>query len=263
MTSPSVAKLDDNGRSVLGRVFAILECFTDDQAEQTISDLCDQTGLPPATVHRILASLITWEAVERTSRGCYRLGQRMWRIGAAVPTVSKWRSVARPALIDLHKETGAMTCLAQREGDVMILIDVFGGRREVSTWEPRRPMGLPNCASGRVLLAFGDPSYAETIMHRMPADRALELRQRLAGIRRAGFAVFVNGSETWLASPVFDADGQVTVALTLRIEGQVSDCSGFGLRLVEAARSVSRDLGWRGDRRRPSLAAEHGLRKSA
>ena len=63
----------DGKRSVLGRAFDILDCFFASESEQTISTLCNQTGLPPATVHRMLASLVEWGAIERTSRGHYRL----------------------------------------------------------------------------------------------------------------------------------------------------------------------------------------------
>ncbi|WP_425307483.1 helix-turn-helix domain-containing protein [Ammonicoccus fulvus] len=264
MTS-KVTKLEENGRSVLGRVFVILECFTLDQPEQTISDLCDQTGLPPATVHRILANLIEWEAVERTSRGCYRLGHRMWRIGAGVPSVHNWRTVARPTLIDLHKETGAMTALSNREGDVMILVDIFGGHQAVEAWTPSRPIGLPNCASGRVLLAFGDNASADEILNRLPADRAFELRRHLADVRRMGFSIVRHHGATWLASPVFDQNGRVEVALAMRVVGELGDPAALALRLVEAARQVSRDLGWRGDRRRDRgrVGLDQGTRRYA
>ncbi|MDO5498616.1 MAG: helix-turn-helix domain-containing protein [Propionibacteriaceae bacterium] len=265
VTSPNVSKVEEGGRSVLGRVFAILECFSADQPEQSISELCGQTGLPPATVHRILASLIAWEAVERTARGCYRLGRRMWHIGAGVPSVNMLRSVARPTLIDLHKETGVMTGLAQRDGDVVTLIDVFGGRQAVASWQPRRPMGLPNCATGQVLLAFGDPEYAQTILGRLRPDRASRLRHELAEVRRAGFSVRRSGCAYWMASPVYDEAGVVEVAITLRIVGEIGDPAALGLRLVEAARDVSRELGWRGDRRRGRghRAVDQGARQSA
>ena len=41
--------------------------------EQTHGMIMHATGFPPATVHRLLAELIEWGAVERTGRGRYRL----------------------------------------------------------------------------------------------------------------------------------------------------------------------------------------------
>ena len=97
MTHSAAVTTDENRRSVLGRAFDILECFTDAEPEQTIGSLCAATGLPPATVHRMLASLVEWGAVERAARGKYRLGMRLWRLGWGVPGARRASAFLRAA----------------------------------------------------------------------------------------------------------------------------------------------------------------------
>ena len=48
---------EESKRSVLGRAFDILDCFAGG-AELTVAGICERTGLPPATVHRMLAELV-------------------------------------------------------------------------------------------------------------------------------------------------------------------------------------------------------------
>ena len=105
--SEATMESTESRRSVLGRAFDILECFADGEPEQTIGSLCAKTDLPPATVHRMLANLTEWGAVERTSRGRYRLGMRLWRLGWGVPSARNLKDIARPYLVDLHGATGA------------------------------------------------------------------------------------------------------------------------------------------------------------
>ena len=100
--STATAELFESKRSVLGRAFDILECFAGGEQEQSITALCAHTGLPPATVHWMLANLVEWGAIERAGRGRYRLGRRLWRLGSDVPSSRALKDVARPCLVDLH-----------------------------------------------------------------------------------------------------------------------------------------------------------------
>uniref|UniRef100_UPI000A8BA00D helix-turn-helix domain-containing protein n=1 Tax=Streptomyces hirsutus TaxID=35620 RepID=UPI000A8BA00D len=104
-------------RGVLARAFDILGCFTGGEPERSVADICAVTDLPPATVHRMLATLSEHGAIERTGRGRYRLGPRLWRLGHGVPDIRLLRDCARPALVDLHASTRLPVALVTREGD--------------------------------------------------------------------------------------------------------------------------------------------------
>lgn len=216
---------DDGRRSVLGRAFDILDCFGIDEPEQTITSLCERTGLPSATVHRMLAALVEWDAVERTSRGRYRLGRRLWRLGWSVTDVKALRDAARPFMADLYSATGELVALGTRDGadgrDVVIL-DFTGGVSVSEGWHSGRRVPLLESGPGLVYLAHAAPDTLEATLRRLcPRDWSssddFRLRQRLSEIKRSGVAVAhgTGRAPAWVSSPIYARDGGVRSTLSL------------------------------------------------
>jgi DNA-binding IclR family transcriptional regulator len=70
----------DTPRTVLGRATAILDSFTRERPVLRLMEISRRTGLPTATVHRVIAELCEWGAVERTADLRYRIGPRLGRL---------------------------------------------------------------------------------------------------------------------------------------------------------------------------------------
>lgn len=249
---PHIARSpEDSKRSVLGRAFEILDCFAVDEPEQTVASVCKATGLPPATVHRMLAHLIEWGAVERTARGRYRLGMRLWRLGWGVPNARALRDVARPYLVDLHSGTGEAAVLASRDRDDLILVDIIAGHSASADCRPPRRMPLIRIAPGLVLLAFSRPDKLNRDLQRM-TDAAggsrgedLRLRQLLAEIRRTSLAVThapPGSGPSFIAAPVFDEHGEIRCSLALAVPEARLTVAPLVTVVARAARTVSREL---------------------
>ncbi|GAB2859198.1 IclR family transcriptional regulator [Nocardioides pacificus] len=210
---------DINGkRSVLARAFDILNCFSGG-VERSVSDVCATTGLPPATVHRMLASLAEHGAIDRTSWGRYRLGSGLWRLGHSVHDIRTLRDVARPALVDLHSSTRLPVALATRSGEDLQVIDKIAGRKVGQAWEHLGTPRLDEHAGGLVLLAWAEASDRPRTGAMSPSDE-FAWRQELAEIRRVGFAhsrpgVDQAGPAVWAAAPVFSEDQTVTTCVMI------------------------------------------------
>ena len=115
------------GRSVLDRALAVLGSFSDERPEQTLGQIVAATGLAAATAHRLVAELVAWGALERPGRGRYRIGIRLWQIGALAP-------LARPASRAAHRALWVLR----------ILLGVFfvvGGSRSA----PGSPAAIGDC----------------------------------------------------------------------------------------------------------------------
>lgn len=242
---------DDSKRSVMGRVFEILDCFASDEPEQTVASLCKVTGLPPATVHRMLANMLEWGAVERTARGRYQLGFRLWRLGWGVPEARTMRDIARPHLVDLHAATGEMAVLASRDRDELILADLIAGHSATADCRPPRRMPLMNAAPGLVLLAFSPHDQLNRSLPRLtravggsPSDD-FRIRQLLGEVRRTSVAVThapPGCNPSFVAAPVSDAEGAIRWSIGLAVpEGRLTPATLLG-PVVRAARAVSREL---------------------
>ncbi len=228
---------DLSTRSVLGRTLDILECFGRDSSEQTVAGICRSTGLPPATVHRILANLVEWGAVERVDRGRYQLGERIWRLGHWVPDIRQLRDVARPHLVDLHDEFKLPAIMAGLDGERVFAIDRIAGCVHARIWPYRVTYGVLQHAAGLVFLAWGDRS--------LPAKQAIEpthdLRRLLASVKQRGYADSVQEGTRWLAAPVFGEGRRVRAVIGVALTTPVAPDLVAGL-LVRTAAAVSAEL---------------------
>jgi len=235
MATPGQAERSASKRSVLGRAFDILECFGGDEPEQTIVSLSRRTGLPPATVHRMLAHLVRWGAVERASRGHYRLGRRLWKLGRDVPSTRLLKEIARPYLVDLHDVTRCISALCSPEGERITVVDVIAGRRALEQIAVPPVLPLLWSAPGMVVLAHGGA----------PAPSDAGSRALLDSVRRTGVAVHSvdgPGSPTWLSAPVLAADGTLRSTLSI-VAADESVHTGASTRaVVAAAAAVTREL---------------------
>jgi len=254
-------KLDEGKRSVLGRAFDILNCFSPEEPEQTIASLCAQTGLPPATVHRMLAALVEWEAVERAGRGQYRLGRRLWRLGWSVVDIRSLRDAARPCMADLYCATGELVALGTRDADTgkdVVILDFTGGRAVSRGWHSGRRVPMLDSGPGLVYLAYAAPDELTAMLReacppRWSSSEDFRLRQRLAEVKRTGAAV-VHGRSTsvpaWVSAPIYAADGRVRSTLSLVVPENRLNPVPMSRSVAAAAKAISSAMS--ADRSRPA-----------
>ncbi len=67
-------------KSVLERLFALLDSFTDEEPELTLAQLSARTGIPKSTVHRLTKLLVEQRVLKRTDTG-FALGLRLFELG--------------------------------------------------------------------------------------------------------------------------------------------------------------------------------------
>ena len=83
---------------VIGRALQLLDAFSADRPELTLSDIARRAGMPLSTTHRLLHELCAWGAVERAEDGVYRIGLRLWELGSLAPRGQGLRERALPFL---------------------------------------------------------------------------------------------------------------------------------------------------------------------
>ena len=105
------------------RVADLLQCFSHEQPELTVADIARRLGLPASTVHRLLASLVAVELIERPSRGRYRLGLRLHEIGQTAVFGNVLRERGHVHLETLRSRTGHTSQLAVLSGTDVVYID--------------------------------------------------------------------------------------------------------------------------------------------
>jgi DNA-binding IclR family transcriptional regulator len=217
-----------SGPSVTSKVLAILGTFTYVRPERTLTDISRAASLPLSTVHRLVSELVAWGALERNSDGCYRIGIRLWEIGALSPRGSEVRETALRYMADLYARTGDNVALTTLDGDSALAIDwIIAERSAHLLGRTGTRIPLHATGAGLVLLAHAPLSLRHKILagplHRFTPETMVEpadLRQAMSDIRRRGYVVscreFTDKS-TSIAAPVSIGAGGATAALSVII----------------------------------------------
>ncbi|MEU1185238.1 IclR family transcriptional regulator [Streptomyces sp. NPDC005820] len=219
MTTPHSAAPE---RSVVDRTLSILGSFDRDNRTLTLSDISRRSGLPVATVHRIVNKLHGWGALERCPDGVYSIGLRLWETAVLAPRSSAVVEAAQPHLVTLHGQTSAAATIAIRDGGESICLS-FVSNDQDAYGDAGRRVPLHATAVGQVLLAHAGSALqkevcAGPLRSYTPSTitNGAVLQQCLAKVRREGCAAVQNTltpDRAGYAVPVRDSRGAVVAAV--------------------------------------------------
>ena len=191
-----------------------------------IVELAERVMLSPASVHRMLVTLIGMGWVEQNSRTAkYRLGTRMLGIGTTGLVTSPVIQHGRLFLDRLVNVTGQHSALSTLVGlRVIHLARVAGNEGGRQGFEPGVSQPAHAMADGKLLLAYLDPQE-RAYLYQVDGLRAYTprtitdpdvLESELACIRERGYAV--DSYERFLSAraiavPVLDLGGNPLLAM--------------------------------------------------
>ena len=237
------------GCSVTGRAFTLLQAFTTERPELTLSEIARRADVPLTTAHRLTRDLLEWGALERDENGRFRIGLRLWEVASLAPRVQTLRDVARPFLQDLHEVTSQNVQLAVREGLEAVILERISGHdpTRVRTRIGGR-FAMHSTAVGLVLLAHAPVDIQDQILA-SPLQRfstrttvqPAKLRHLLAEVRRNGYALSdgrFRPDAYSVAAPIHGANGEVQAALSI----VVPDTGVRSRSLVGAVRTSARGV---------------------
>ncbi|MGH3218341.1 MAG: IclR family transcriptional regulator [Streptosporangiaceae bacterium] len=212
-------------KSVLERVFALLDSFTPEEPELTLAELASRTGIPKSTVHRLAKLLVEQRLLKRTAAG-FSLGLRLFELGELVGDRRELRDVSLPVLQELFEQTHEVIHLGALEGtEVLYFLKIVGYK--VFPLPTRAGGRWPVHASalGKVLLAFGaaDPQsiLAASGMKPLTPYTIVDPRrllQQLTVVRSEGVAFEHQESvlgNSCVAAPVFGTARHPVAAVSL------------------------------------------------
>ena len=158
--------------SVVRRVSDLLAAFGPADTSLGVNELTRRTGIPKATVSRLVREMEEAGLLER--RGAkVGLGLRLFELGERASRRRSVREVALPYLADLREATKQTVHLAVLDGIEVVYLEILPGREA-----PRLPSEvggrLPAHATGvgKALLAASEPAALDAVI--------------AAGLRRVG-----------------------------------------------------------------------------
>ncbi|AMJ63719.1 IclR family transcriptional regulator [Bosea sp. PAMC 26642] len=227
---------DDTLKS-LSKVVRILDCFSTTNRALSLSEVCERTGYPRSTTHRLLASLKEVGFLDQDKqRDRYRLGIKLFELGNTVLSSMDLHREARPFVEQLGRLTGHLVHLAVFDGRQAVVIhrsDPSADSHAPITHIEAAPV---HCTSvGKAILAFQPQSVLERIieagLRRFTTTTISdpdELRRELETTRQRGYAIDNAEHQPGLrciGAPIRDQHGRVIAGISI---------SGPAFRLPDA-----------------------------
>jgi IclR family acetate operon transcriptional repressor len=157
---------EDGAVQSVKRAFEVLDVLSSTEQGMGVSGLVDQTGLPYATIHRLLRTLTeSGYAWQDPGSRRYMLGSRLVKLGnAANRLFDVW---GRPFLAELVEVSGETANLAVLEEPHAVYVAQVASGHRVRMFTEVGNRVLPHTSAvGKVLLAFHPRPVAERIIER-------------------------------------------------------------------------------------------------
>lgn len=246
---------DPNFMTSLARGLLVIQSFTPQTPQMTISQLSVKTGLSRAAVRRCLYTLtkLGFAGIEDGSR--YALRPRMLTLSNTYSASSSLSTAAQPILERMSAALHESFSVATLDGDDIVYIARSTVSRVMSD-DLHIGSRLPAyCTSmGRVLLAYLPAEQLEQYLARVAfvahTPRTVtsieKLRLALRNVRRHGYALVDQEYEIGLRSlavPVFSPTGRVVA--TLNLSGSAPRMPVFEMqtRFLPHLRNAATELG--------------------
>jgi DNA-binding IclR family transcriptional regulator len=251
------------------RALRILSVLSDGKP-RSLKELSGEIGMNNSTTFRLLSTLASGGYVERGGRAVtYKLGIACLELARAYQESSDLRQVALQELEQLRDDTKETVHLAILDHMEVVYLEKFHGLHAIGIMSSQVGGRSPAYCTGlgKILLAYADQAavrsyYEKKGFHRYSESTIADLgslMRHLHAARDRGYALDLGEHEPeihCIAAPIFDMNGSVVAAISLsgptsRMK-PIDQQDGLIARTLEAARSISKNLGYRqeGSRRR-------------
>jgi DNA-binding IclR family transcriptional regulator len=244
------------------RVGKLLDAFTHERPELTLTECAELSGLTKSSTHRILLSMQEIGLVERDRLG-WRLGTRVVSLAAIRLGHFDLRREAVTRLNQLRRTFRAATAFSVPHGSEMIYVErqespePFAASARLGAIAP-----IWAGASGRAILAYLEPDERHRLLdvpewHNLPYKTRKEVLGTVEQAAERGYAVdpgaFFEGI-SGVAVAIRDAHGHPVAALSVILppERLLSvEAGSMGSQLQEAAAELEALMGFSPGERAP------------
>ncbi|TXH81943.1 MAG: IclR family transcriptional regulator [Rhizobium sp.] len=212
---------------VLDRSLKLLELVAEADGA-VLTDLADQSGMAPSTVHRLLTSLAQHGMVSHDGEtGAWTIGVKAFEIGTAYLRFRKLGTISRPFLKQLMEESGETANIAiEDDGDVVFISQAESHAPMRAFFRPGRRGPIHASGIGKAIISTWPDSRIEAVLGGRPlqhftgrtCDTMSLLLGDIARIRSRGWSI--DDEEHTLgmrcvAAPIFDEYGEAVAGISI------------------------------------------------
>lgn len=245
---------DPNFMASLARGLAVIEAFSPQRRQMSISQISQKTGIPRAAVRRCLYTLAKLGFVSAEDGRNFALRPRILSLGHAYLASTPLAKAAQPVLRDVSNRLHESSSIAILDGDEILYIARASTSR-IMTIDLDIGSRLPAVytSMGRVLLAhlpedereacLGRAKLIQYTTHTLMTVEAL--RAELARVHTQGYAVIDQELEIGLRSiavPIAAPDGQVVAAINVGLQAARVSVAEMEERILPVLRDAAAEL---------------------
>ncbi|MGY8705694.1 IclR family transcriptional regulator [Bradyrhizobium sp. 18BD] len=225
----------------VGKAFGVLQSFTSEAFELTLSEIAARADLDRGTAFRLIQTLVELgylQAIPQSRR--FRLGLACLDLGYTVLSHGSLRTIVEPLLRDLVPDVGDAASLGILDGGDVIYLARIGAGLDRHKMDRRPGTRIPaySAALGHVMLAHLARDEQIARLEARPrvklSERTLTdldaLLARLDQVKKKGHAVS-DGENAYglrtLATAIFDAQGFVIGGLSVTVDAMRMDMPAF------------------------------------
>lgn len=211
------------------RAMDLLNCFSCEKPEWSLSELSRELKQPKSVVSRLLGTLKEGNFVEQSFRTKkYQLGIGIFHLGAVAESHMDLRRQAYDPMLSLAEATSETVLLSILNNDSSVCVEKIDSPHTVKVMaEVGRRLELYAGAPHKMLLAFYSqeelekvlPEKLEVFGPNSPQDKK-SLQEQLVLIRKRGYAISQEERSSGVGSisaPIRNKDGRVIASLSLAI----------------------------------------------
>lgn len=241
------------------KALAILDTFTVDSPELSISEISNKLNIPRPTVARLVSTLVGVGYLKK-NRGSrkYSLGMKLFRLSSIVHSSMELTKVAAPLLMELRDQTGETVYMDIIDGDERVCMLSYEGNQLLRTVVPIGQRSILYAgADAKVMLAYQTEQRIDEIINstglrpftEKTITNSQALKQELKKIRQQGFAIsqgeFTPGSIA-VSCPIWDQNIEVMASVSISFpHARMSDeiKQQYVDELKNVARLISKQIG--------------------
>jgi IclR family KDG regulon transcriptional repressor len=217
-----------NSLKSIGRLVAVLDCFSSDRQNWQLTELSEHLGWPKPTTHHYLKALESFGLLYRSSEDkTFRLGYKLYMWGSLAAEVMPLREIARPIMQELKEKTDELVLLMIYHNQEVVCIEKIDTEKclRVALEVGRRQ--APHASSScRVIMAYLPEEEIQSIIHNKGLPKICKntitepdkLLAELAKVRAMGYAHSheeVDPDVRGISAPIFDHNGGIIAGISV------------------------------------------------
>lgn len=184
-----------------------------------VTDAAQRLKVSPSTAHRLLGMLVYRDFAEQGPDRLYRPGSVLGRAAGSEAPITVLRRVGRPRLEQLVARTNESANLVVLSGSEVRFVGTVQCNQVLRVGD-RAGKALPAhlASGGKAMLAELDDDTRDAVIGELAANEQRSLRRELTQIRRNGFAINNQRTESGLTAigmAIRLSDGRVVAGISL------------------------------------------------